>query len=449
MERGIPQTDQRLERQGGRMAFWNRKRKQRELEKKLAEEKIDRLQQEIDKNMEKEVEELFREVESSKKKGKEKEERRRRKKAKKAEEESYETETVLPKGKEDQKRYVTECCENIRDAENQVAVIRREYEEVTESLLDIQKIDRIEGEDRRDLKNIAQGILRLTEERNKYKNRELTIPVSVIRRFDPFEDELVSEIKKMYEGENYQKLLDRDLELLHQEKKLLRVEQSEIVDKQRALKGLARMLCVVILGLMGALLVLYLLMETDLRLPYMATISLAAVSAGVIFFESEKNRKGMSLATRKLDKTISLLNRVKIKCVNNLNLLEYNKQKFGVKDAAQFEELWKEYCKAKEYEKRFRENTERLNMYSIELRDMLKSHALSDPEIWVTQVAALADNREMVEIRHTLNQRRQLLRERIEYNENVKRKLLADIDGLMKKNPENRDELLEIVQRFS
>lgn len=431
------------------MAFWNRKRKQRELEKQLAEEKIDRLQQQIDENMEREVEELFGELDSVRKKVKEKEERRKRKKERKAEEETYETEVVLPKGKEDQKRYVTECCENIREADRQIQAIRSEYEEVTESLLDIQKIDRMEGEDKRDLKNVAKNIMHLTDERNKYKNRELTIPDSVMRRFDPFADDLVSEIKKMYEGESYQKLLDRDLELLHQEKKMLRIEQSEIVEKQNALKGLAKGLCIVILALLAAFVVLYLLMEIDLRLPYMATISLAAVSSGVIFVESQKNRKEMSLATRKLDKTISLLNRVKIKCVNNLNLLAYNQQKFGVKDAAGFEALWTEYCKAKEYEKRFRENTERLNLYSIELRDMLKSYALSDPEIWVTQVIALVDDREMVEIRHTLNQRRQLLRERIEYNENIKRKLLSDIDELLKKNPENREGLLEIVQRFS
>lgn len=431
------------------MAFWNRRRKQREIEKKQAEETIDQLQQKINENIEQEVEELFKEVDSTQKRAKEKEERRKRKREKQAEKEIYETETILPKEKEDQKRYVKDCCENIRDADYQIAAIRKEYENVTSSLLDIQKIDRIDTEEKRDLKNLAKIILRLMEERNQYKNRELSIPDYVIRRFDPFEDELVNEIKKMYEEESYQKLIDRDLELLHAEKKMLRVEQSEIVEKQRALKGLAKMLCTVILMLMGTFAVLYLLMELDLRLPYLATISLAAVSAGVIFIESEKNRKGMSLANRKLEKTISLLNSVKIKCVNNLNLLEYNQQKFGVKNAAQFEELWTEYCKVKEYERRFRENTERLNLYSIELRDFLKTHEVSDSEIWVTQVAALTDNREMVEIRHTLNQRRQILRERIEYNENVKKKLLAEIDEFMRKNPENREELLEIVQQFS
>ena len=74
-----------------------------------------------------------------------------------------------------------------------------------------------------------------------------------------------------------------------------------------------------------------------------------------------------------MDKAISLLNRVKIKCVNNLNLLGYNRQKFGVADAAEFERYWNEYVRAKEYERRFRENTEQLNYCCDELVAMLKA----------------------------------------------------------------------------
>lgn len=423
------------------MAFWNRKKKR---EFSGIPEEI-----EVKTKSGREVQELFDEVDSSQKRMREKEERRKRKRARKTEEDLYKAEMLLPTGKEDQKRYVTECCENIRDIDEQIKSIRGEYQEVTDSLMDIQKMDRIEGEDKKALRNAARNIVNLTKERNQYKNRNLTIPDAVIRRFEPYEDELVSEIKKMYEAENYQKLIDNDLELLHREKKMLRAEQSEIVERQNALKGLAKVLIGVIVILLLTFGALYLTLEIDLTLPYLATISLAAVSAAVIFVEAQKNRKGMSLAARKLDKAIGLLNKVKIKCVNNLNLLEYNQEKFGVKDAKTFEAYWNEYCKAKEYERRFKENTERLNLYSMELKDILKEYALLDTEIWVAQAVAIIDNREMVEIRHKLNQRRQLLRERIEYNEDMKSEFVKNIDELLKSHPVNREELLEIVKRFS
>ena len=62
----------------------------------------------------------------------------------------------------------------------------------------------------------------------------------------------------------------------------------------------------------------------------------------------------MTMADRKMDKAIGLLNRVKIKCVNNLNVMEYNHEKFGVKNASDFEKIWGEYCKEKEICREYR-----------------------------------------------------------------------------------------------
>lgn len=149
-----------------------------------------------------------------------------------------------------------------------------------------------------------------------------------------------------------------------------------------------------------------------------------------------------------MDKAISLLNRVKIKCVNNLNVLEYDREKFGVKDGAQFEHFWNEYCKAKEYERRFRENTEQLNYYCDSLVTLLREQGLKESEIWTGQVLAIVDDREMVEIRHELNSRRQILRERIDYNEKIKEDSVKQIDKLVAEEPEHKEEILEIVERY-
>lgn len=198
---------------------------------------------------------------------------------------------------------------------------------------------------------------------------------------------------------------------------------------------MAKILVLLIISLFVLFIVVYYAMAIDMTFPYLGTILLAAVSATVIFVESNKNRHDMALADRKMDKAIGLLNRVKIKCVNNLNLLDYNRQKYSVVNAAQFEQYWNEYMKAKEYERKFRENTEQLNFYCEELIAILKGQELKEAEIWISQVPAIIDNREMVEIRHKLNTRRQLLRERIEYNETVKKEFVESIDGILQENP--------------
>ena len=50
---------------------------------------------------------------------------------------------------------------------------------------------------------------------------------------------------------------------------------------------------------------------------------------------------------------------------------------------------------------------------------MLKNLNLYDPYIWQNEIRSLADKREMVEVRHRLNVRRQKLREQLEHNQKI------------------------------
>ncbi len=360
-----------------------------------------------------------------------------------------EQEESLPVHKADQKRFVRECCESAKENDLQIEEAKKEYEKVTSYLSDIQKIDNIKGDDRKELLDTCKNIINLTHERNKYKNRNLTITESQIRKFEPYEDDLVEEIKKMYNAESYQKAIESDITNLKKEKLDLYKQKQEIIANQNALKGMARVLVALIISLFVLFVVIYYALEIDMTIPYLGTILLAAISSTVIFVEANKNRHDMALNDRKVHKAVTLMNRVKIKYVNNVNILDYNCNKFGVKNAADFEKNWNEYCKMKEYERRFRENTEKLSFNNDALIDILKEHEIKDREIWLGQTVAIVDDREMVEIRHDLNGRRQKLRERIEYNENTKSELIKKIDDLIKKNPEMQSEFIDIVKEYS
>ena len=121
---------------------------------------------------------------------------------------------------------------------------------------------------------------------------------------------------------------------------------------------------------------------------------------------------------------------------------------FGVKNALDFEKTWNEYCRMKEYERRFKENTDKLNFNNTCLTDMLKEYAVVDRDIWISHAIAIVDDKEMVEVRHELNQRRQMLRERIEYNESVRAEKVNQIDELIAENPDMTGELLGIVKKY-
>lgn len=358
-------------------------------------------------------------------------------------------ETVVFVSGSDRQRFVRECCESIMENDRQIAEARKEYENITSKLSDIQKIDRISGDERKELIDTCKNIVNLINERNRYKNRELTITEAQIRRFEPYEDRLVDEVKKMYGAETYQKAIEKDIENLNIEKQMLYDEQQEIFEKQNALKAMAKWLFVLIISLFVLFVVIYYALEIDMIFPYLGTVLLAAISATVIFLESNKNRRDMILNGRKVNKAIGLMNRVKIKYVNNVNMMGYNREKYGVKDAKDFENKWNEYCKMKEYERRFKENTDKLNFNNENLIDLLQQNNIVDCDIWISQAMAIVDEKEMVEIRHMLNQGRQKMRERIEYNENVRADTVKQIDELIRQYPEQQEELFGIVKKYS
>lgn len=352
-------------------------------------------------------------------------------------------------GKTDTIRFVRNNCEAIAENERQIAEAKKEYEKVTSYLTDIQHIDMAREDEYREIKDICKSILTLTQERSKYKNRNLTISDAQMRKFEPFEDELVDEIKKMYNAQAYQDAIEGDIKNLKKEKDSLYSQRKEIIAKQNALKGMTKVLAVLIISLIVLLIVIYYATKTDMTLPYLGVVALAGVSAAMLVFESSKNRRDIILVERKINKAITLLNKVKIKYINNINVLDYNCNKFGVKNAKDFEEKWNEYCKMREYEKKFRENTEMLNANNENLVIMLKELWVKDADIWISRCEAIVDSREMVEIRHELNQRRQMLRERIENNEKLKEGIISQLDAMINAHPEIKGELLGIIKEYS
>lgn len=352
-------------------------------------------------------------------------------------------------GKTDTIRFVRNNCEAIAENERQIAEAKKEYEKVTSYLTDIQHIDMAREDEYREIKDICKSILTLTQERSKYKNRNLTISDAQMRKFEPFEDELVDEIKKMYNAQAYQDAIEGDIKNLKKEKDSLYSQRKEIIAKQNALKGMTKVLAVLIISLIVLLIVIYYATKTDMTLPYLGVVALAGVSAAMLVFESSKNRRDIILVERKINKAITLLNKVKIKYINNINVLDYNCNKFGVKNAKDFEEKWNEYCKMREYEKKFRENTEMLNANNENLVIMLKELGVKDADIWISRCEAIVDSREMVEIRHELNQRRQMLRERIENNEKLKEGIISQLDAMINAHPEIKGELLGIIKEYS
>ena len=141
--------------------------------------------------------------------------------------------------KEDTTNYIKNCCEKTIEASKQIDEAKVEYSAVTSYLVDIQKIDRIDGEDREDLETVARDMITLNREQENFKNDEITLSPVARRTMQKYRNEIITELKKMQDNEAYQRVIKNDMKHLEGEKAYLKYQRQEIVAKQKYLKGIA------------------------------------------------------------------------------------------------------------------------------------------------------------------------------------------------------------------
>lgn len=349
---------------------------------------------------------------------------------------------------DDPSKIITDNCEQILESSRQMEELKIEYQAVTSYLTDIQKIDQISVEDREHINDAARQIITFTRERSRYQNSAVRIADSQFVNIRKYEDSIPTELTKIKEYETYQEIVKKDMGYLEREKNALYSKREETEDKQLYLKKMSTTISILVITLFIILYLLQNSFQADMQIPFILTIIMALGSILYVLYQSSLNRKESRITELKLNKVIQLLNKVKIKYINNRNALDYNYQKYMIKSYEEFLYLWESYLKAKEEENRYRQNSELLEQYNRQLIQELKLYELADPEIWIYQAVAIIDNKEMVEVRHRLNVRRQKLRERIDYTNKIKERSIEEIKKVLDKNSEQKAEIIKLLERF-
>ena len=154
------------------------------------------------------------------------------------------------------------------------------------------------------------------------------------------------------------------------------------------------------------------------------------------------------MSEKRENRAISLMNKVKIKYVNNTSTLEYLYEKYHVNSLRELEYLYDQYLIMVDEIRKYQRTTGDLRENTEALSKLLYAHGVKDPDIWTKQSLALIDPREMVEVKHSLNVRRQKLRDQIAYNEQLRLEGLKGIRELLKTNPELRDDVRREMELY-
>ena len=345
--------------------------------------------------------------------------------------------------------YVKDCLERMADATKELENLSYEYDMVTSYLKDMEEIEALPEEESSQLKECAMRVAELQDSKADFMERARKITDEQYYHMERIADEVEEGYEKLSEAEEYQGRIKQDLGRLDGEKHAYLYRKSEVMNLIADTRGMA-IICVAALGLcVVLLLLLQFFLDMDTRAGYLLTAGAAATAITVIYIKHLDARQELRRVENGINKIILLQNKVKIRYVNNTNLLEYLQLKYGVNSAQELIDMWENYKAERKERENMRKAERDLDQNERELLQMLKCYQIKDPAIWLHQTEAILDRKEMVEIRHNLIVRRQSLRRRMDYNkEVVAGGSQQGIKALVEKYPQYAKEVMKYVEEY-
>lgn len=349
---------------------------------------------------------------------------------------------------DDKKSYVERLCEQIVICSQRIESAKKEYEAVNSYINDIMTIEKMEEPVKSNVEYYARRIITLREDKKSMKQSSTKIPESRYIYMQRHEDEIKDILKEMYDDEQECQRLKTDMHQIEGEKIALKYERKDAIEKLNLIRKLAKMGVVTAVVIILMLIAAQVYAEKNLVVGvYIVIVAALAMGASLIAF-NQKYTAELRMSELKLNKAVGLMNKYKLLYVNVKSRLDYEYESNGVKSSYELNDLWRMYINAKKEHEAFHLNSDN-TFKSVEglIAELEKLH-LYDSSVWPSQVDAIINPKEMTEIRHTLNVRRQKLRESISFNTNTVEKSKTRIHGIIEKNPAMAKEILAILDRY-
>ena len=347
------------------------------------------------------------------------------------------------------REYVRGCLDQLADASKEIDSLTYEYNRVTSYLRDMEEIEALPRSEREELDKAADNVDKMQKDRARISSRKSRLTDEQFEKIAAVEKDADDGSKKLFEAEDYQKKIKADLKTLDGERHAIAYRRHEIEHTLSDTRAMMIMGLVTVCVILVILLVMQYGFYMDTQWGYIIAGAFSAVFYVVLYLKNHEAQSDLKSLNHERNKLVQLQNTVKIRYVNNTNLLDYLYMKYDVKSADEFSVLWEKYQKEVEEREKFRKTELELDKNEKELLRILRRYNLYDPDIWLDQTKAITDHNEMVEIRHNLFLRRQSLRRRMDYNrEVVASKAKEEISDLAHTYPKYAPEIMEMLDEY-
>lgn len=349
---------------------------------------------------------------------------------------------------EDERKAVSDFCEQLIDVSFHSEEIKKEYQIVTSYLTDIQRIEELPIEMANRVNNVAQKIEALDKDRQTYLQSENLLSMEQFNNLSSLEDQVVDTIKNLNEMETRDSMLKNDMGHLEGEKEDLKFMRKEYSAKMESIRD--KLIVVLVLSLLAiAIIVVYALITRQNVTMYALIVGAIAMIVFVSSFVKYNDlRDAIREGDAKINRAISLLNKVKVKYINNTNTLDYIYEKYGVNSSKELTYQWEQYNIMVRDARRYTHANSEFKNRCDELVEIFTKIGLKDPLVWPKQTNALIDRREMVEIKHNLNVRRQKLRDRLATCDKIKENAGIALRAAVSANPDMEGYIKETLKPY-
>ena len=360
----------------------------------------------------------------------------------------FEHEGVDFRDEEQRSRYVMSCIEQIACADKETEKLTGEYSLVTAYLSDMEEIESLPEGERQQLEQNARMVHALEQDREHYLGRDNRMPEEEYQVMRKQEQTVEEGIEKLRGAEKYAALVKQDLKKLNIERQAHAFRISELEGMCANYRGMAGIFMAAVVFCLLMLAVLQFGFRMDTTWGYFVAVLAGAIAVTVTYVKYMDSQKELRKMQKAMSRLVQLQNKVKIRYVNNTNLMEYLRLKYHTNTSQELEKKWEVYQQESEERSRFAEAESKIAHYQELLVSQLSRYHLRDPERWRNQTTALLDKREMVEIRHDLILRRQALRKQLDYNKTAATKAHEELMALAGDYPAYRAEILGMVEKY-
>ena len=347
------------------------------------------------------------------------------------------------------REYIGSCLQQMEEAARELEALEYEYNDVTSHLRDIDEINALPPEQRLEVNELAQKIIDSQTQQDKFARRKSKMTDEEFEHMERLESQAKEGAKKLSEAEDYQKKIRNDLKRLDGEREAYIYREEELINTIENNKKLIITIAVALGFIILFLVILQFVLDLNVVFGYMIAVLLAAVSVTLLYVGSTNSLVELRTVRKSISRLIMLQNQVKIRYVNNTNLIDYLCLKYRVSSAKELTSLYNRYLQEAKERAEFEDATRSLDATQKDLVFTLRHFRVRDPEIWIHQPEGLVNHNEEVEIRHSLNVQRQSLRKRMDYNRDVVAgNAKLEIEDMARQYPKYTQEILDMVSRY-